>query len=1031
MVKKILLISGGLILLVILAIPTVFFLYKNKIRLRAEEEINKNINGTLSFDDVSISIFKDFPNVTLTLDNVIVEGKGVFVDDTLARIEELDIEIKTASLLAGNTIDIKSTHLLRPTLYFETLKDGVANYENIIQASSSPATVPADTTAAINIMLDRISIEDGIVVYEDKSMTLFAELRGVNYTGSGDFAKNIFDVETKTKIKEFTLDYGDIRYFSKKHVAIDLIMAINLKQNKFTFKENDIRINHFKFSVEGAFTMLKDGYDMDLKFKTREASFKTILSLVPGLYMDDFKQIATAGELKFDGYVKGIYSDKSIPAFLTNIKVSDAMFKLDSLPDPVENIQLDLTVKNEYGIADSMVVDLKNFHMDMRKHPIHGRVKLKGYPHYLIDADIVADLDLAELEKMYPIKGIELKGKLNAELKANGQYLAATAKPSDSVQLNIPRQLPAFHLNLKLADGKVKYDHLPKAIENIQMHLAADNNTGKLENTVLDISTFNLDMDKNPIHGYLKVSGFNNYRIDTDIKATVDLADIEKMYPIENFVMKGLLDLDLEAKGIFNQAAKKFPMVDAKFNLTNGYLKSADYPEPLENIHLNTEAVNRSGKLADTRIAINKLTYTLEDEPFVVSGSISDLEDYHYDLTIDGVVDLAKITKIYPVENMQLKGEIDTDIEIRGNLADIEKKRYDKLKNDGTIEIKNFELTSKDIPNVIKIHDARFTFTPLKIVMERFSGKFGKSNVTMTGDLTDYMAFVSRNDDLITGDINLKCDTLDLNEWYIATTTTNTKAIQKKTAAPSVQPKTAWQVPSNFNFTFDSDIHVVKYQDMNIADLDGEIKIMDGALTLHETGFNSLNARFNLSGDYNTRNPGHPIFDFELDIKELDINKAYNEIKLVRDMAPAAGNTFGELSIAYKLRGELSPDMTPKTETLIGGGDILIANAKVNGMKIFEEISKTAKKEDINDPHLKDFHMTTEIHDNKIFVKPFDIKISGLNAEIEGVSEISGAINYIVKIELLPIEKLRIPFHVSGTYDNPKVAIGKGHSLPN
>ncbi len=100
-------------------------------------------------------------------------------------------------------------------------------------------------------------------------------------------------------------------------------------------------------------------------------------------------------------------------------------------------------------------------------------------------------------------------------------------------------------------------------------------------------------------------------------------------------------------------------------------------------------------------------------------------------------------------------------------------------------------------------------------------------------------------------------------------------------------------------------------------------------------------------------------------------------------------------------------------------------------MKIFEEISKTAKKEDINDPHLKDFHMTTEIRDNKIFVKPFDIKISGLNAEIEGVSEISGAISYIVKIELLPIEKLRIPFHVSGTYDNPKVAIGKGHSLPN
>lgn len=1031
MMKKILLISAGLILLVVISVPALFFIYKEKIKLKAEREINKNINGSLTFEDVSISIFKDFPNLTLTLENVVVEGKGIFLADTLARIDELDIEVKTSSLLSGNTIDVKSTHLLRPTLYFETLNNGQANYENIMLPAPAQKTVTADTTAQVNISLDRISVEEGVVIYEDKSMGLFSEMRGLNYTGSGDFGKNIFDLETKTKIKEFTLDYGDIRYCSKKHVSIDMILEINLKENKFTFKENDIRVNHFKFSVDGAFSLLDDGYDMDLKFKTREASFKTILSLVPGLYMDDFKQIATAGEMQFDGYIKGKYSDKSIPAFLTNVKISDAMFKLDSLPDPVENIQMDLTVKNEYGIADSMVFDLRNFHMDMRKHPIHGSVKIKGYPHYIVDADVFADLDLAELEKMYPIKGIELKGKLNAELKANGQYIAATSSAhKDSTQMDLPKQLPAFHINLKLADGKIKYDHLPKAIENIQVHMTADNTTGKLENTVVDIKGFHLDMDKNPVHGYLKVSGFTNYVIDTDIKATVDLADLEKMYPIENFIMKGLLDLDIEANGTYNQIAKKFPMVDAKFNLTNGYLKSSDYPEPVENIHLITEAVNKSGKLADTRVTINKLTYTLEKEPFDVSGSISDLEDYNYDLKIKGLVDLEKVTKIYPIQGMKLKGEIDTDIEARGTLADIEKGRYDKLKNDGSVEIKNFEMKSKDIPNTIKISDALFTFTPLKIVLERFTGKFGKSNVTMTGDLTDYMAFVSRNDDLIVGDMKVKCDTLDLNEWYIPTTQITTKTVQKTAATPP-QPKTAWRVPANINFTFDSDINVVKYQDMNISDLDGEIKIKDEALTLHETGFNSLDAKFNLSGDYDTKDINHPQFDFELDIKELDINKAYKEIKLVRDMAPAAGNTYGELSITYKLQGELTPDMTPKTETLVGAGEIHIANAKINGMKIFEEISKTAKKEDINDPHLKDFYMKTEIHDNKIFVKPFDIKISGLNAEIEGVSEISGAISYVVKIELLPIEKLRIPFHVSGTYDNPKVAIGKGHSLPD
>jgi AsmA protein len=191
-----------------------------------------------------------------------------------------------------------------------------------------------------------------------------------------------------------------------------------------------------------------------------------------------------------------------------------------------------------------------------------------------------------------------------------------------------------------------------------------------------------------------------------------------------------------------------------------------------------------------------------------------------------------------------------------------------------------------------------------------------------------------------------------------------------------------------------------------------------------------LNAKFSVSGDYDTRDINHPLFDFDVDVEELDIAKAYKEIKLIRDMAPAAADCEGQFSISYKLKGELAKDMNPKTETIIGGGRLRIANAKIDGMKIFEELSKAAKRESMNNPHLKDFVMDTEIHDNRLYVKPFAIKVSGFNTEIEGVNELSGAIQYLIKVEFLPLEKLRIPFHVTGTYDDPKVAIGKGHKLP-
>jgi AsmA protein len=235
------------------------------------------------------------------------------------------------------------------------------------------------------------------------------------------------------------------------------------------------------------------------------------------------------------------------------------------------------------------------------------------------------------------------------------------------------------------------------------------------------------------------------------------------------------------------------------------------------------------------------------------------------------------------------------------------------------------------------------------------------------------------------------------------------------------------EVPKNIDFVFDSDIKYLVYEDIFIKNMDGEIKMKDGILSLNETGFNTLNALFKVSGDYNTQNIKHPLFDFDLEIKELDINKVYKEVKLIRDLAPAMADTYGVFSIDYKLKGELDKTMSPKTETLVGGGEVRIADAKINGMKIFEEISKAAKKKEINDPHLKDLVITTEIKDNQIFVKPFAMKISGFDAKIEGKNDIQGAINYIVKLQLLAID---IPFHVTGTYDNPKVALGKGHTLP-
>lgn len=43
---------------------------------------------------------------------------------------------------------------------------------------------------------------------------------------------------------------------------------MDLTNSKYTFKDNVIKVNDFPLSADGSFTMLEDGYGMDLSFSS-------------------------------------------------------------------------------------------------------------------------------------------------------------------------------------------------------------------------------------------------------------------------------------------------------------------------------------------------------------------------------------------------------------------------------------------------------------------------------------------------------------------------------------------------------------------------------------------------------------------------------------------------------------------------------------------------------------------------------------------------------------------------------------------
>jgi hypothetical protein len=305
-------------------------------------------------------------------------------------------------------------------------------------------------------------------------------------------------------------------------------------------------------------------------------------------------------------------------------------------------------------------------------------------------------------------------------------------------------------------------------------------------------------------------------------------------------------------------------------------------------------------------------------------------------------------------------------------------------------------------------------FTPEKIVLQNLNGSMGRTHFAIQGHLFDYMPALLGTGKEIRGDLDLTCDTLDLNEQLVSDNTLRDSSRSNLKIL---------EIPKGIDFTFDAAIGFVKFRRMSMDDLRGEIRLKDGILTLNETGFTSQGAKFTVNGDYNTSDLNHPGFDMTIGIDKLDINKGLELFQT----KPTDKTTDGLFSTQYHLKGELARDYSLIQATLVGNGTIIIEDAQVKGMKVLNHVSRITKKEELNNTRVQDIVMETEIKGGKVLIKPFSFLIGKYRTELEGSHGFDNVVDYIFRISVPPLNKIKIPFHISGTLSKPVVKVGKGH----
>ncbi|MGN6392463.1 MAG: AsmA family protein [Gemmatimonadales bacterium] len=467
---RLLAIVGGVIAVLLVLLLVLPFLFRGTIESRVKTAVNQNVNAKVDWRDVGLSFFRDFPNLTLTLDDLTTVGVGKFQTDTLAAMRHFRVSLSLPSVISNamggsGPIVVRTVELDQPRLRLIALEDGTANWDI---TKPAPAAQPeAKASKPMAVSLRRLQISGAAVAFDNRKARLVANVVGYDQTLSGDFSQTQVGVQTKAGADTVSVTFAGIPYLNRVRLALDADIQADLAKKAYTIKRTQLGLNDLQLGVTGSASTGGKNMALDLAFNAPSTNFRSILSLVPAVYAHDFNKVKTSGTIAVSGRVKGEYGPQAFPSFAINTKVDNAAFQYPDLPLPARDINVDLALTNPGGSADSTVVTLDRFHLRLGTNPVDAHLVLRtpiSDPD--VDARLKGKVDLADVRRTVKLQGVnELAGTIAADATVHTRMSYVDKKQYDKVNASG---------SVDVADLTVKGQALPRplAIRQASLSLA-------------------------------------------------------------------------------------------------------------------------------------------------------------------------------------------------------------------------------------------------------------------------------------------------------------------------------------------------------------------------------------------------------------------------------------------------------------------------------------------------------------------------------------------------------------------------------
>lgn len=519
------------LILIGLLIAAIFlpYIYKDKLVANLKSMINNEIHATVDFSDIDLSIFRAFPDINVAINDLTVDGAGRYLDTRLLSAEDLSVSVSLASLINEDIpYQINSLHIDGADLHIVREADGSANYlitkEKVEDSASS---------APYTIALDQYEISNSNLRLIDKSSGLDLQMKGIDHKGKGNITESIYDLDTRTTAKELTARMDGAPVLLNVDAALDAMIHMDNSQEKYTLKENKLRLNTLEMQGDGFVQFMGEDMRVKADLKGLNNKFKNYLSVVPGAYKEKLKGVATNGTGALSIVVDGKYNgDKAIyPGLDLDLNIKDGYVLYRDGAEAVEGIQSVIRIDAKEGNYSDMRINIPTLKARVGNDFIDGQMLIvQDTPtDQKVSGKLHADIDLRNWIAAIPEGTIEqMDGKVKSNIEfagntrdiKNENYTALQLKgdakaaniniqldDKNSLKMNTaqlsasPQKLEAEAIDIQYGDNDI--NKVSAAVDN-PLSLMIEENEGVVAQLHIDAKTINMDSwqeESNPKDG--------------------------------------------------------------------------------------------------------------------------------------------------------------------------------------------------------------------------------------------------------------------------------------------------------------------------------------------------------------------------------------------------------------------------------------------------------------------------------------------------------------------------------------------------